>query len=225
MPKFLEIFKHSLGSFIKELNLFPVFYIFVIYISFYILPFEILDQKTFYHLWSYEEYLAEHLQFILYFSSSIFAFLNTLKNKYKFFNIQNLSWIFFFIIILFISIEEISFIEIFKNTSFEYLREFNISNEINIHNLNFISPYLQSLFIWVNLFLGFFGWKYFSKIDAIPKKKFSLFFLICAFGYFVIEIRRYIPAIPFIHQEIFEFLMALGLFLHALESFKKYSKS
>ena len=74
--------------------------------------------------------------------------------------------------------------------------------------------FLGSLFI---LFLGFFGWKFFSVIEAIPQKKYSLFFLFCSLAYIFLELGEIIPLIPFIHQEIFEFLMSLGLFLNTFE--------
>lgn len=230
--KVFDFIKYSLGGFIKELNLFPVFYVFFIYISFYIFPFKIFNEKTFYHLWSYEEHLAEHFQFILYLLASIFAFINVLKNKYKLLDLQNICWLLFFTITLFISIEEISFLEIFKGSSFEFLREINVSNEINIHNSKYLQSSLFYFYIFINLFLGFFGWKYISKIEAIPKKKHSLFFLFCSLSFIYSYIYSYVftelnplTKMPFMHDEIFEFLMALGLFLHSFESFRKYTKS
>ena len=216
---------NSLKNFIKEVKLFPLYYILTIYLSFYILPFEIWDKKTFYHLWSYEEYLAEHFQFILYFLASLFSFLNILRNKYKVFGIQNLFWMFFCILTFIISIEEISFLDLLKDSSFEFLREFNTSREINLHNSSLIGPNINYIYILVNLFLGFFGWKFFSVIEAIPQKKYSLFFLFCSLAYIFLELGEIIPLIPFIHQEIFEFLMSLGLFLNTFERFIKYSKS
>ena len=214
----------NLRSFIKEINLFPFFYLIIIYAIYFILPFEVFDGKTVFNLWTYEEYLAEHFQFILYLSASILALLNIVKNKYKVYSLQNLSWLTIGFICFLIAIEEISFIDLLKDSIFEPLREINISNEINIHNSNFIQPYLHYLYILFNLFFGWFGWKIFSKIEAMPLIKYILFFLFCSLSYFAKELKIFITIIPYIHQEIFEFLMSLGLFLHTLERFKQYSK-
>ena len=64
-------------------------------------------------------------------------------------------------------------------------------------------------------------------MEAIPKKYFSLYFLFTAVAYSIVELKismlfNFKEIV--IAQEAFEFLMAMGLFLHALKIFNYYSK-
>lgn len=125
-----------------------------------------------------------------------------------------------------ISFEEMSYLNDFNNEFFNFIRTNNNQKEVNLHNLKYLGSYLHSIFIVSNLFLGWFGWKYFSKIDAIPKKYYSLYFLFCGLAYTIYELNLLLTSTALFgfHQEIYEFLMALGLFLHSLKMFKSYIK-
>ena len=222
-----NIIQTSFGTIKSEVSLFPLIYLFFVYLS-GLITWEIWNEESIYNLWSKQEYLAEHFQFIFYFSSTLLSALIILKNKYKLLSLQNLCWLFFLIFVLIITFEEISYLNPLQGYIFQIIRDNNNQNEINFHNSFLFQPYLHSAFIFLNLFLGWFGWKYFSIIEAIPKKIFSLYFLFTAIAYSIIQLRNFsiffhLQKIP-LDQEVFEFLMAMGLFLHTLKMFNYYSK-
>ena len=221
-----NIIQTSFGSIKSEVSLFPLIYLFFVHLS-GLITWEIWNEETIYRLWTKPEYLAEHFQFIFYLSSSLLSALIILKNKYKLFSLQNLCWIVFFVFVSIMTFEEISFLISLKGNIFQIIRDNNFQNEINFHNSFLFSPYLHSGYIFLNLFLGWFGWKYFSIMEAIPKKYFSLYFLFTAVAYSILELKismlfNFKEIV--IAQEAFEFLMAMGLFLHALKMFNYYSK-
>ena len=222
-----KIIKTSFGKIKSDFRLFPLIYLFFIYLS-KLITWVIWNEKSIYELWSHQEYFAEHFQFIFYLSSSVLSALIILKNKHKLFSFQNLCWLLFFIFLMIISIEEISFIYSIKSNFFEIIKANNYQNEINFHNSFLFQPILHSGFILLNLFFGWFGWRHFSIIEAIPKKEFSLYFLCTSLAYSITELTDFsifsnLKIIP-IRQENFEFLMAIGLFLHSLKMFNYYLK-
>ena len=222
-----KFFQTPFGTISSEVSLFPLYYLFFIYLS-GILPWEIWNGQTLFDLWGQHEYLAEHLQFIFYVSGAILSLINIFKNKYKLFSLQNTFWIIFFISLSFFSLAEVGYLIPLNEGIFQEIRSNSIQNEISFHTLKFFNPYLHRSFIFLNLFLGWFGWRYFSFIEAFPKKFFSLYFLTTALAYSILEIKLFSPSIfvqsiPIL-QEIFEFLMAMGIFLHALKMFKYYLK-
>jgi len=221
-----NIIQTPFGTIKSEVSLFPLIYLFFVYLS-GLVNWEIWNEKTIYELWSKREYLSEHIQFIFYLSSSLLTVLIILKNKYKLFSLQNLCWLFFFIFLSIIALEEISYLNPLKGNFFQIIKENNTQFEINFHNSFLFAPYLNSGFIVLNLFLGWIGWSYFSFIEAIPKKIFSLYFLFTSLAYTIIQI-RFVPLLSILNkividQEVFEFLMAMGLFLHTFKIFKYYS--
>tara|TARA_Y100000589_G_scaffold105472_1_gene99931 strand:+ start:2053 stop:2721 length:669 start_codon:yes stop_codon:yes gene_type:complete len=222
----MEVLKENINK--RKISLFPLFYIIVISLV-ALIPLNIWNGKTIYELWSKGEHFAEQIQFILYLSSSLLALLNILKNKYKIFSLQNIFWIIFMISTFVIAIEEISFLNSIQNDFFQIIRDSNAQNEINFHNSKLFQPYLHSSYILLNLFLGYFGWRFFPIIDAIPKKIYCLYFLFTALAYTIKELQdlltsSFLLQIP-IHQENFEFLMSLALFLNTLKMFRNYSKT
>ena len=66
-----------------------------------------------------------------------------------------------------------------------------------------------------SIFLGWIGWKIWPNIDAFPQQRYSLYFLFVAMFFFFFDV-SYASTIKQIRndQEIFELLMALGLFAH-----------
>ena len=102
------------------------------------------------------------------------------------------------------------------------IKEINLQGETNFHNLKNINNYLHFTFIILGLFFGWAGWKFWPNIEALPSKKYTLFFLIVSAFYFYFDLSwitlgKRIPN----HQETIEFLMSSGLFLHCFEYFKK----
>ena len=107
-------FETPFGTIKSEVSLFPVIYLFIVHLS-GLLPWEIWNGQTLYKLWSQSEYLAEHFQFVLYFSASLLSAVNIFKSKYKLFSIQNISWMILFVSLLIISFEEVSFLIPYKD--------------------------------------------------------------------------------------------------------------
>ena len=115
--------------------------------------------------------------------------------------------------------EEISWAERITSFGSDAIREINMQGETNLHNLKGFNDYLHFSFIFSGLFFGWIGWKFFPKIEALPSKKFALFFLFVAAHYALADLswitlgKRY-PSLQI--SETMEFLMASGLFLHCL---------
>ena len=87
------------------------------------------------------------------------------------------------------------------------------------------------VFLFSGLFFGWFGWKFFPNIEALPKKRYSLYFLFVSALYAYSDINSYTNMITCVfenclfRQEVTEFLMALGLFLHCYNmAFKNISR-
>lgn len=223
-----DVIKTPFGTIKSEVSLFPLGYILTVYLS-GLLKWNIWEDKTIYQLWSNFEHLSEHFQFIFYLSASFFSIVIILKNQYKVLSLQNINWIIFFIFCFFISIEEVSYLNNIQGNFFDSIRSNNMQNEVNFHNSLFFNSFLHSGMIIINIFLGWFGWRYLCFIDAIPKKIYSLYFLFTALAFTIIRLKilfksSFLLAIP-LSDETFEFLMALGLFLHSLAMLRKYLRN
>ena len=176
-----------------------------------------------------EDSLIEWLQFICYFSSSIISFLIIFLDKTKDkFKLNNIFWLILAIFCFCVAGEEISWAERITNFGSNAIREINVQGETNLHNLNGFNDYLHFSFIFSGVFFGWIGWKFFPKIEALPAKKFALFFLFVAAHYALTDLSwitlgiRY-PTLK--NSETMEFLMASGLFLHCLSNLKFRLKS
>ncbi len=208
------------GEISPKVDLFPIIYLLIVYGVVFFLPFYIYKDYTLYDFWGRGEGLiSEQLQFLLYFSSSILSFLIVWRQRRVINRKQIIAWILFGLFCLFIALEEISLLD-YLNGGFESIKQINAQNETNLHNLNLIQPYVHTSFIFSGLFFGWFGWRYLPNIQALPKRRYSLYFLFVSAFYAYSDINSYTKMIscvfencPF-RQEVFEFLMALGLFLH-----------
>lgn len=223
----------------SEVSLFPILYLIILYTIALFLPWKIWDNKSIFEIWTRWEHLAEHFQFIFYLSTSFISGINIFKNRYKIFSLQNLFWIGLLFFSLITAYEEVSYLtnigglaylEIKDEIEFlQIIREQNTQKEINLHNIHFIENYLNQLTIMLNIFFGWFGWKYLNNIDAIPKKFYCLYFLFCALGLSILELKTisssYFLSILPINSETFEFLMAMGIFLHSFKMFKIYNST
>ena len=221
--KVLKQIKTPWGIIIPQVELFPVFYILILYGLIYFLPLNIFDN------WSKgEDGLAEWLQFIFYFCafacSSIVTWRRRRLSKQCFF------WLLMTIFCFYAAGEEISWAERITNIGIESIRHINAQGETNLHNIPAFQNYLHFSFIISGLFMGWFGWKNWPQIEAFPCKKLSLYFLIVSLFYMYFDL-SWITLGERIRndQEAIEVLMAIGLFRHcsfyALKVFfKKDSK-
>ncbi len=221
MPK--EI-KTPWGKIIPSVSLFPIYYLCFIYGFVYILPYgkDLIGVSWFDWLRS-EDGPLEWIQFIEYALSSVLAFLIFKKQSRKF-NINSIIWLLITFLGFVIAGEEISWGERLTGIGIENISNLNVQGETNFHNLPFFHNYLLDPVFEIScIFLGWFGWKKFKRINAFPSKDLSLFFLFVALFYFYFDI-SWASTIKQIRndQEIFEFLLSTGVFVHCFRNFRKY---
>ena len=128
---------------------------------------------------------------------------------------QTICWLLLTVFCLYVAGEEISWAERITNIGLDSIRGINVQGETNIHNLKSFNNYLHFSFISTGILFGWIGWKLWPDIEALPSKKFSLFFLIVAAFYSYFDL-SWITLGERIRndQEAIEFLMSSGIFLH-----------
>ena len=143
---------------------------------------------------------------------------NIFKNSIK----QTIFWIILTVFCFYVAGEEISWAERLTSFGLDSIKGINVQGETNIHNLKGLNNYLHFSFISTGILFGWIGWKVWPDIEALPGKKFSLFFLIVAAFYTYFDL-SWITLGSRIRndQEVIEFLMSSGLFMHCFESLKK----
>ena len=208
------------GEIKPSVLIFPVYYLLLIYGIIYFLPFDFF--KNFF---MNEDSFIEWLQFFGYFLAFLMSFFICFSKK-KSFSKQKIYWFLLAIFCFCIAGEEISWAERITNIGLDSIKEINLQGETNFHNLKNINNYLHFSFIFLGLFFGWAGWKFWPNIEALPSKKYTLFFLIVSAFYFYFDLSWITLGNRIAnHQETIEFLMSCGLFLHCFEYFKKeYSK-
>ena len=220
MPKKI---KTPWGEIIPEVSLFPIYYLLFIYCFIYILPFgrDIIGISWFDWLRS-EDGPLEWIQFIEYAVSSLLALLIFLKRKRKR-NLDSIIWLLIAFLSFVIAGEEISWGERITGIGISSISSINIQGETNFHNLPFFHNYLLDPIFEIScIFLGWFGWRRFKRIKALPNKDLSLYFLFVALFYFYFDISWASTTQQIRNdQEIFEFLLSTGIFIHCYENFKK----
>ncbi len=205
------------GSLSPEVDIFPIVYLIIMYGLIYILPYgrDVIGMSWFDWLRS-EDGPLEWIQFFLYLGATIYA-IKTLSIKAKNgLDLNLILWGLLVFLCFFVAGEEISWGERLTGYGLESIRAINFQGESNIHNLHFFHHILLDPSFEISCILfGWIGWNYFPKLDSLPAKRYSLYFLSVALFYFYFDI-SYSSTIKQIRndQEIFELLMALGLFLH-----------
>ena len=223
-----EEIKTPWGKIIPEVSLFPIYYLIFIYCFAYILPYgKFFIGISWFDWLRSEDGPLEWIQFIEYASSSLFAFIIFLKKRNKK-EINSIIWIFLACILFLIAGEEISWGERLTGIGITSISNLNVQGETNFHNLPFFHNYLlDPVFEITCIFLGWFGWRRFTKLNALPGRYFSLYFLFVALFYFYFDISWASTTQQIRNdQEIFEFLLSTGIFLHCLKNmkFNKFKK-
>ena len=205
-----------------EVSLFPIYYLMFIYWFIYILPFgrDIIGISWFDWLRS-EDGPLEWIQFIEYAVSSLLALLIFLKRKRKR-NIDSIIWLLIAFLSFVIAGEEISWGERITGIGISSISSINVQGETNFHNLPFFHNYLLDPIFEIScIFLGWFGWRRFKRIKALPNKDLSLYFLSVALFYFYFDVSWASTTQQIRNdQEIFEFLLSTGIFIHCYGNFK-----
>ena len=214
------------GKIIPEVSLFPIYYLIFIYCFAYILPYgKFFIGISWFDWLRSEDGPLEWIQFIEYASSSLFAFIIFLKKRNKK-EINSIIWISLACLLFLIAGEEISWGERLTGIGITSISNLNVQGETNFHNLPFFHNYLlDPVFEITCIFLGWFGWRRFKNLNALPGKHLSLYFLFVALFYFYFDISWASTTQQIRNdQEIFEFLLSTGMFLHCLKNmkFKKF---
>ena len=216
--------KTPFGRITPEVSLFPLYFLIFIYGFIYILPYgKNLIGVSWFDWFRSEDGPLEWLQFFEYIFSSIMAFIIYVRQKKKK-EVNSLIWLLICFLSLIIAGEEISWGERLTGIGINSISNLNVQGETNIHNLPFFHNYLLDPFFEIScIFLGWFGWRKFKNIEAFPSKDLSLYFLFVALFYFYFDISWASTTEQIRNdQEIFEFLLSTGIFLHTYKYFKKY---
>ena len=211
------------GTITPEVSLFPIYYLFFIYGFIYILPYgkDIIGVSWFDWLRS-EDGPLEWIQFLEYLISSFLAFYIYINKKRKK-DLNSVIWLAIAFISFVVAGEEISWGERITGISIDIISGLNVQGETNFHNLPFFHNYLLDPVFEIScIFLGWFGWRRFKNVESLPSKKYSLFFLFVALFYFYFDISWASTTEQIRNdQEIFEFLLSTGIFLHCQNYFRK----
>ncbi len=218
---FAPIYKKKIrtpwGNLKPKVDIFPFLYLLLMYGFVYILPYgKYVVGMSWFDWCRSEDGPLEWIQFVFYLSASLFAFMAVYRRKNRGLNINLLIWILIALLLFFVAGEEISWGERITGFGFQSLRDMNSQGESNIHNLHFFHHLLLDPSFEIScILLGWFGWRLWPKLDCLPSKEYSLYFLFVALFFFYFDI-SYTSTIKQIRndQEIFETLMALGMFLH-----------
>ena len=211
------------GSISTEVSLMPIFYLIFIYGFVYILPYgKIFIGVSWFDWLRSEDGPLEWLQFFEYAISSFLALFIFVRRKKKK-EINSLIWLLISFLSLVIAGEEISWGERLTGIGITTISDLNVQGETNFHNLPFFHNYLLDPVFEVScIFLGWFGWRKFKNVDAFPKKDLCLYFLSVALFYFYFDISWASTTEQIRNdQEIFEFLLSSGIFLHCFNNFRK----
>ena len=215
--------KTPFGFILPQVSLFPILYLLFIYGFVYILPYgrDLIGISWFDWLRS-EDGPLEWIQFIEYAISSILALLIYVRTKKKK-NINSIIWLLIALLSFVIAGEEISWGERITGIGINSISDINVQGETNFHNLPFFHNYLLDPIFEIScIFLGWFGWRKFKNIKAFPSKDLSLYFLFVALFYFYFDLSWASTTQQIRNdQEIFEFLLSTGIFLHCYKNFKK----
>ena len=211
------------GDISPQVSLFPILYLLFIYGFIYILPYgrDLIGISWFDWL-RREDGPLEWIQFIEYAISSILALLIYVRTKRKK-NINSIIWLLIAFLSFVIAGEEISWGERITGIGINSISDINVQGETNFHNLPFFHNYLLDPIFEIScIFLGWFGWRKFKNIKAFPSKDLSLYFLFVALFYFYFDLSWASTTQQIRNdQEIFEFLLSTGIFLHCYKNFKK----
>ena len=215
--------KTTFGFISPQVSLFTILYLLFIYGFVYILPYgrDLIGISWFDWLRS-EDGPLEWIQFIEYAISSILALLIYVRTKRKK-NINSIIWLLIAFLSFVIAGEEISWGERITGIGINSISDINVQGETNFHNLPFFHNYLLDPIFEIScIFLGWFGWRKFKNIKAFPSKDLSLYFLFVALFYFYFDLSWASTTQQIRNdQEIFEFLLSTGIFLHCYKNFKK----
>lgn len=206
------------GSLSPRVDLFPVRFLLVYYGIVYFLPFGIFGWLL------NEDGVAEWGQFLFYAGSCLFSLLVLWRSRADLRGglrsraaLQWCGWLVLALLFFFIAGEEISWGERISHYGVEWIRQMNTQQETNLHNIAPLqnAGLLHSPFMLLGLLAGWFGWRHAAGWSFVPSRWLSLYFLPVALFYAYFDLSKITLGARLRNdQELFEFLFALGCFLH-----------
>lgn len=188
----------------------PLVYLLVLYGIVYFLPFDVFE------LWRKgEDGPAEWLQFLACLGACVCSFRVAWTRRSRG-GVPFWSWIALAIFCFLLAGEEISWGERLTGIGLEAIRTINAQEETTVHNIPAVQGFMHFAFIFFGLLFGYAGWRWFPRIDALPARRFSLYFLPVALFYTYWDLSWITHGDRIRNdQEAIEVLLALGLFAHA----------
>ena len=211
-PQAQRLIRTPWGELRPLVDLLPVWYLLVLYGIVWFLPFGVFEAWR-----KGEDGPAEWLQFLGYAGAALLAFQVAWRRRERPGSIAFLGWLALALFCLLLAGEEISWGERIVDWGVDAIREINMQQETNIHNIKGVQSLMHFGFIFFGLLFGWFGWRFLPWIDALPARRFSLYFLPVALFYAWFDL-SWITRGQRIRndQEAIELMMAVGLFLHTL---------
>ncbi len=194
-----------------------------------------------------EDNVVEYLQGLFYLIAAVFAFITAIRLLRTGVTITTLLYVLFALALLLTCLEEISWGQrIFGIGSTDFFLQHNDQEEINLHNLDPIKPFLHSLYILAGCY-GAFAWLLVprkitrhNKLShlLLPPPILIFYFLPVAVFYAYWELGTHVLGAFFSYeeytfgrwmdiqdQEVPELILALGLFFFAMINCRKAASS
>ncbi len=209
-PEPQRILRTPWGELRPLVDLLPLWYLLVLYAVVYFLPFGMFESWR-----KGEDGPAEWLQFFGFAGASLFSFVVAWKRRRSFPALPLLAWLLLGLFCFVLAGEEISWGERLTGVGIEAVRHINAQEETTLHNIPAFQGLMHFGFIFFGLLFGWIGWRFFPGIDALPARRFSLYFLPVALFYTYFDLSWLSHGERIRNdQEAIELMMAAGLFLH-----------
>ncbi|MFY7696833.1 MAG: pectate lyase, partial [Cyanobium sp.] len=166
------------GSLEPVVDLLPLVYLLVLYGIVYFLPFGVFEGWR-----KGEDGPCEWLQFLGYAGASLCSFAVAWRRRRHWFSLPFLAWILLGLFCFLMAGEEISWGERLTGVGVEGIRQINAQGETTVHNIPAVQGLMHFAFILFGIFFGYLGWRFLPAIDALPARRFSLYFLPVALFY------------------------------------------
>lgn len=198
------------GELRPSVELAPLLYLLLLYGVVYFLPFGVFESWR-----KGEDGPAEWLQFLAI-SAACYHATRVAWRRRSLGGIALWGWVVLALFCFLLAAEEISWGERITGIGLEAVRSINAQGETTVHNIPAVQSLMHFAFIVTGLLFGYAGWHWFPGIDALPARRFSLYFLPVALFYAYWDL-SWISHGDRIRndQEAIELLFAFGLFAHA----------
>jgi hypothetical protein len=211
-PQAARVIHTPWGELRPEVDLLPVLYLLLLYGVVWFLPFGVFEAWR-----KGEDGPAEWVQFLGYAGACLSALTVAWRRRGRPASIRFLGWLGLAVFCFLMAGEEISWGERITGMGLEAIRGINAQEETTIHNIHGVQSLMHFGFILFGLLFGWIGWRLLPWLDALPARRFSLYFLPVALFYAYFDLSWITRGARVRNdQEAIELLMAVGLFLHAL---------